>query len=556
MKRFILGILCAISAAAPALPQVHRDSLANLIQSGNRKAALEKIRAGADVNEPQADGTRPIHWAVFRADYELVEALIAKKAKVNVTNEFGGTPLGEAVKLADARLVKMLLDAGSGPEGANEEGQTALMLAIKTGDLPIVKMLVEAGANVNALEKVQNQTPLMWAAAATRNAGEMVKLLLSKGADVKARATYSDWDSQITSEPRAQYRPVGGLTPLLYAARGGCHECVEALVAAGADVNVPTPEGVTALMIALDNDHNDVAKFLLDHGANPNVWDWWGRTALYIVIDRKEGGSSGGLGGARGAGGGRGGRGGLGGANARGRAPVSHIDIINAVLTAGVDVNPQLNMHRPSRGGNSGRFIDPLLNTGCTPLLRAVMGNDMEVVKALLDLGASPNITAMGLTPFLVAAGVGTGGRGAGGGGGAPNIQLMDLLLQHGANVDSRVTGTKTYSMRIARSPSSNEGMTALHVAAQSGRVEIVRYLLEHGAGTNLADDSGRTPMDLIAGDASGGRGVSAPPVGNPAANPAGARGSAAGAPPGGQRGVSGATAAEIRGLLQNAGSR
>src|SRR5262245_7033087 len=561
MKRFILGILCAISAAAPALPQVHRDSLANLIQSGNRKAALEKIRAGADVNEPQADGTRPIHWAVFRADYELVEALIAKKAKVNVTNEFGGTPLGEAVKLADARLVKILLDAGSGAEGANEEGQTALMLAIKTGDLSIVKMLVDAGANVNAVEKVQDQTPLMWAAAATRNAAEMVKLLLSKGANVKARAKYSDWPSQITSEPRAQYRPVGGLTPLLYAARGGCLECVEALVAAKADVNVPTPEGVTALIIALDNDHNDVAKFLLDHGANPNVWDWWGRTALYIVIDRKEGGSSGGLGGARGAGGGRGGRGGPGGPNVRGRTPVSHMDIINALLAAGVDVNPQLNMHRPSRGGNSGRFIDPLLNTGCTPLLRAVMGNDMEVARALLDRGANPNIVAMGLTPFLVAAGVGTGGRGGGGAGGgaAPNTQLMDLLLQHGANVNAQVSGTKTYSMRIARSPSPNEGMTALHAAAQLGRVEIVRYLLDHLATTTIVDDNGRTPMDLIAGSAGPGvRGTSAPTAGNPAANAAGARGSAAGAPAGGggQRGVSSANAAEIRALLQSGASR
>ena len=75
---------------------------------------------------------------------------------------------------------------------------------------------------------------------------------------------------------------------MLYAARNGCYDCVEEMIAAGADVNVPTPEGVTPLMIALDNEHNEVAKLLLDQGADPNVWDWWGRTALYIAVDRKE----------------------------------------------------------------------------------------------------------------------------------------------------------------------------------------------------------------------------------------------------------------------------
>jgi ankyrin repeat protein len=534
MKRFILAVFCVIAAAAPVLA---KDSLASLIQRGDRKAALENIRAGADVNEAQPDGTRPIHWAVYRVDYELIEALIAKKARVDVTNEFGATPIAEAAKLADARMVKALLDAGAGPEGANADGETALMLAIKTGELPVVEMLIKAGANVNAVEKFHNQTPLMWAAAATRNAGEMVKLLLAKGADVKPRALYSDWPSQITSEPRAQYRPTGGLTALLYAARSGCYDCVDALIGAGADANVPTPEAVSPLMLALDNDHNDVAKLLLDRGANPNVWDWWGRTALYIVVDRKAGGSSGGLRVGVAALGGRGGRGGGAPVAARssGRPPVSSMDIINALLAADVDPSPELNMHRPGRGGNSGRFIDPLLNTGCTPLLRATMANDMEVVRALLAKAASPNINAMGLTAFLVAAGVGTGTRGGTGlaaaasAGGAPNTALMDLLLQHGADVNAQVTGTKTYSMRIARAPSANEGMTALHTAAQVGKADLVRYLLEKGASTEIVDSNGCKAIDMVGACAQGARAVPAPPA---------------------------ASAAEIRALLVNAASK
>src|SRR5882724_7110116 len=97
-----------------------------------------------------------------------------------------------------------------------------VITSLEKGELPIVEMLVKAGANVNTVEKFQNQTPLMWAATAPKNAGAMTKLLLSKGANVKARALYTDWPNQISSEPRGQYRPVGGLTALLYASRNGC----------------------------------------------------------------------------------------------------------------------------------------------------------------------------------------------------------------------------------------------------------------------------------------------------------------------------------------------
>src|SRR5262249_48157891 len=251
------------------------------------------------------------------------------------------------------------------------------------------------------------------------------------------------------------------------------------------------------LMIALDNDNNDVAKLLLDRGANPGVWDWYGRTALYIAVDRKDGGSSGG---------------GL-------RVPIdathsarfSAMDIIKSLLAANVDANPDLRMHRHTRGGYTGRFSEPLLDLGATPLLRATLANDMEVVQLLLAKGASPNINAMGVTPFLVAAGVGSGQRG-----GPGAIALMDVFLQRGADVNAQVTGTKTYSMRIARTPSTNEGMTALHVAAQSGNVNLVRYLLEKGANPEITDSNGRKAIDLVGANA-----------GNPAApaNPATGRG-------------------------------
>ena len=86
-------------------------------ETGRRRST--GFATGADVNEVQPDGTRPIHWAVYKVDYELIDAMIAKKAKVDVINQFGSTPLAEAVKLADARMVK---DAARCRRGSRSRG--------------------------------------------------------------------------------------------------------------------------------------------------------------------------------------------------------------------------------------------------------------------------------------------------------------------------------------------------------------------------------------------------------------------------------------------------
>jgi ankyrin repeat protein len=62
-----------------------------------------------------------------------------------------------------------------------------------------------------------------------------------------------------------------GLTPLIACSLGGHQEVAELLVARGANVNLRSEKGPTALMTAAANDRVELVQFLLDHGADPNL---------------------------------------------------------------------------------------------------------------------------------------------------------------------------------------------------------------------------------------------------------------------------------------------
>jgi uncharacterized protein len=480
---FVTSFALAVSAHA-------QSSLADRIQSGDRRAALEMIAAGANVNQTQPDGTTPLHWAVYKFDRELVQTLLRKGARANVLNRYGASALGEAVRVANMELVEMLLEAGADANVANDEGQTALMLAARTGNVAVAKLLAQHGADVNRRERYREQSAVMWAAA--QNHPDMVAFLVSMKADLSVRATANEWESQITNEPRVQYRPTGGLTPLLYAARAGCLGCVQTMLAAGADKDRPNPDGMTPMIMALDNGYPAVARYLLAQGANPHTWDWWGRTPLYVAVTMR------------------------GGVDSRSgpRSPES-LELIKALLDAGVNPNPQLAFKEPSRGGRDNRFRDDLLTTGATPLIRAAQTFDNDVVRALLEHGALVDLpNASGVTPFMSAAGVGTRTGGGVLGPGVPDnvvalsLDTMEILRKAGADVNARITDATSLTARIARTNTltGRQGQTTLFLAAESGRTEVVRYLLEHGAKVDVVDDMGRSPIDVAAGNG-GGRG-------------------------------------------------
>jgi len=444
-------------------------------------AAVRQLLAAkpaVDVRRASADGTTALHWAVYHDDVPLVETLLARGADARASNQYGSTPLSLAAVIGDVRVLKDLLAAGADVESPNADGQTALMVLARTSNLAAAKLLLDHGAQVNAREQWRQQTALMWAAAEAQPA--MVKLLLAHGAQVDARSQVNHWERQVTVEPRMQARPAGGFTPLLYAARRGCVECARLLLAAGADVNLTDPDGVSPLLLATLNFNFDTAALLISRHANVDQWDLWGRSALYAAVD-------------------------LDTLPVGGRADrpsadhTSSLELIEQLLKAGANPDLQLKLMPPYRSLRDDRGADNVLGTGTTPLLRAAKAGDLPAMKLLLKHGARVDLpTATGVTPLLAATGDGssaidTRGRYKTE---AQAVQAVDLLVAHGADVRARDAA----------------GQTALFGAAQWGWNDLVRQLVAHNVDLMAKDARGRTAVDVAMGSAgSSGRASSEP---------------------------------------------
>src|SRR3989442_14787264 len=125
------------------------------------------------------------------------------------------------------------------------------MTAARAGNADAVKALIAHGANVNAKEKWQEQTALMWAAAENHPAA--IKALAAAGADMNAH-------SRVLSFPEYKYEtngmgvfilPHGRWAPPTYAAPANGVD--DAALAAGskADLNGVGADGTATLPFAI-----------------------------------------------------------------------------------------------------------------------------------------------------------------------------------------------------------------------------------------------------------------------------------------------------------------
>jgi uncharacterized protein len=503
-----MGLRLAVCAAAAVLASttaVASDSaLLDALETGDGAAARKLLDEGADAQARGPDGTTSLTWAAYHGDVELVRRLIEAGVDVDAQNEFGTSALLEASVGGSEPVIAALLAAGADPNLENPEGEAPLMRVARTGNVRAAARLLDAGADIDAKEEWGGQSALMWAAAQSQPA--MVKLLVSRGADVDARGIVRQWERKVIAEPRPKDMNRGGFTPLLYAAREGCLECARELVAGGADLNLADPERVTPLNIALTNLHFDLAAYLIDAGADVDKWDLFGRTPLYMATDVSTLP--------------------LQGNGAMIYIPsldsLTAVDIVKKLLDKGADPNIRLKRRPPYLNVPQDRGGDTILAQGATPLLRAARAGDAPVVRLLLEHGAIVDLpSAYGVTPLMAAAGVEYGLRVTRGRVRTDEgvLATMRLLVDAGADVNARMVTEEnaatnyqgnaaqrrldfSYNSRGRQvpGPAALPHRTALHGAALKGFDPIVEFLAANGADLYAKDANGRTALDLAMG--------------------------------------------------------
>ncbi|KAL2215462.1 NACHT and ankyrin domain protein [Thermoascus aurantiacus ATCC 26904] len=352
-------------------------------------------------------------------------------------------------------MVEFLLNRGADINATTENGNTALHLATEKGHRKVMKLLLSRKVNVEITNR--KGAPALHVAVGTANDEATVPLLnvLTKDTALHLAVEYK--------RPRILLFLLDrGWTPLQLAAKTDNCEALTLLLDRGAQVETRPQSGLTALHLAA-NDGNWVAlDLLLIGGADINAWNTKESSDISIAAKLLDQGAN------------------IEARTSQGYTPLQcaamsgNKEMFIFLLTRGAKIDIQ------TPRGETLLHITPPCNQDC-----------LEILQILLDSGLNVNATStQGWTPLH-----------------QTTSEYIDLLLSYGADINTpsmcAIGGTPLHLATIATVPrpslvaflltrgasvnaTTNDGKTALHLAAERGRESIFRILLDAGADTSV----------------------------------------------------------------------
>ncbi|WP_205529507.1 ankyrin repeat domain-containing protein [Taibaiella koreensis] len=192
--------------------------------------------------------------------------------------------LRDAIRQNDPAHVKAALAAGTNKEARDAHGKTPLLFALSLRSLDAAVVLIDAGADVNAQDDISD-SPFLYAGA--EGLTDIVRRCMQAGADYRVYNRYGG-SALIPACERGHVATVaailedqsfpinhvnrlgwtGLLETVILGDGGAAHLRIMAmLIAAGADVNLPDKDGVSALQHAIQKGQKEMAQFLEQAGA-------------------------------------------------------------------------------------------------------------------------------------------------------------------------------------------------------------------------------------------------------------------------------------------------
>jgi ankyrin repeat protein len=223
---------------------------------------------GASVDARDRLGARPLSRAARSGRLEMVDLLLQRGAPINARDLAGATALYVAAERGQAEVVQRLLDKGADTELKGRSGTSPVAAAAFAGRNHVVEMLLAHGADGRAADDT-GKPPVVYAAASGEI--DIVRQLLTQASDVNARYANDLTLLMWASGPDQNVAEAQALQVVSY------------LIDAGAHIDDRDNRGRTALMIAAEGNHSEIAQLLLAHGADPSLRDKTGKQAADLT---------------------------------------------------------------------------------------------------------------------------------------------------------------------------------------------------------------------------------------------------------------------------------